>query len=1126
MKKSLLLLVIFASVLLPAQSVLSGKAQVKSGKGIIGTTPFLPQYSLTVTVGGTGTVTASPIATGGANLNCPPQCTVAYGTGTTVTLSENPGTGQTFSGWGGACSGGASTCTLVMSGNQSVTASFSGGGGGGGPTAYDARIDSCNYLDTWGKAGSPNNCSLNASCSSVCDPSAANGHASALLHYVGGPSDPLPFFPVNDTGGPGGTSRGWQNNTWIDPDSNAYYVWVTDNQPAHVNGTSAIQSHTLGSDGGYDAWNNDSTLLTTVTTSGVQLLFHVIPSRIHAQTVTPTNPGVIVSQIKSGNPDPTHFDSSAADVFPRSALDANNILYELQPTLIQQLTINMPTSGGIPTGADTITRSTVVDFTSDAHGACSVLPPGYVSLWNGQGNVSSVIDAFTLASGGGPPWPGAFGITPGTPSQPVNSDTFILPTNNLTGSSAAIASVSSVGIVGTLVATTSLNAVVGESLDISGATGGGASYWNGNTFVLLTVNNSSFTYTFKTTSGSHPTSTTGTATWLVRVNSGYQATTAGTTGSAGHEPDWTQCPVLGTTCTDNTAVWTNIGPIGGQGPGFDIMNYRPGVGCTRCNTRTGRCFKGHGNYGATVTSVATAGGTSFTFTLATPETVYPTQTVTYTAGGDATFNGDYTVATIPGTNPVSSFTATGASHAAGSSANGTASEPWGQWLTDDASVCLLQNGTNCGTGGVVPFNDRMTLHGGSQPLDSRFGFVAPTGAGGLNTNWGTLNAPLSPVGNGSCNGSNSSNSQFLGVWNNSTVYGTTSSIVTYNGIFYKLIAKITGTGPFPTPDTDAAHWAYDSGLCYEYFNEWATGLIQPCNDLGPQYGCDSHQVTGFHFVYKGGRYFNHFYRHPNCQTVGSCPFGASTSYIGGPNPGYTPGFNLCSDVHPTYRNVGLKDVQPYLMPTSAQPSWPLFIGTTEVAMPCATYNWEVGYQNLAEVALVTPPGTSPGTPLVYRFGPNYNTGISTKFSIQSAIGDVSQDGAFLAFGSDFGNTRGDGTNVDATCEHQLRAQYQPAVGNSLTVGDDFFVLTENAVYTVVSCGGVTTPGTSCTYSGPVPDYSTHNTTGSASFCSPTSVSGNPLNPPCPGGAELEFVGQNSCKGDVAIIDLSSAHVTP
>jgi hypothetical protein len=68
-------------------------------------------YELNVTRTGTGTVTANPAGT-------------SFNAGTTVTLTAAAGTGYTFSGWSGACSGMSSTCQVTMNNDTSVSAAF------------------------------------------------------------------------------------------------------------------------------------------------------------------------------------------------------------------------------------------------------------------------------------------------------------------------------------------------------------------------------------------------------------------------------------------------------------------------------------------------------------------------------------------------------------------------------------------------------------------------------------------------------------------------------------------------------------------------------------------------------------------------------------------------------------------------------------------------------------------------------------------------------------------------------------------------------------------------------------------------------------------------------------------
>lgn len=84
------------------------------------TATFTAQHTLAVSKSGSGsgTVTSSP-----AGIDCGPTCSAAFGDGTSVSLTANPAAGSTFTGWGGDCSGSGS-CQLTMSGDHSVSASF------------------------------------------------------------------------------------------------------------------------------------------------------------------------------------------------------------------------------------------------------------------------------------------------------------------------------------------------------------------------------------------------------------------------------------------------------------------------------------------------------------------------------------------------------------------------------------------------------------------------------------------------------------------------------------------------------------------------------------------------------------------------------------------------------------------------------------------------------------------------------------------------------------------------------------------------------------------------------------------------------------------------------------------
>jgi uncharacterized repeat protein (TIGR02543 family) len=78
-------------------------------------------YTLAVTRAGSGggTVTSTP-----AGITCGGDCAEDYREGTAVTLTATPASGSVFAGWSGACSGQASTCSVTMTSDQSVTATF------------------------------------------------------------------------------------------------------------------------------------------------------------------------------------------------------------------------------------------------------------------------------------------------------------------------------------------------------------------------------------------------------------------------------------------------------------------------------------------------------------------------------------------------------------------------------------------------------------------------------------------------------------------------------------------------------------------------------------------------------------------------------------------------------------------------------------------------------------------------------------------------------------------------------------------------------------------------------------------------------------------------------------------
>jgi hypothetical protein len=79
---------------------------------------------LAVTIDSPGTDGLGENSVSGPGIDCPGACRSTYLPGTTLTLTATPAVGQRFTGWSGGGCGGTGTCTIVMSTDQSVTATF------------------------------------------------------------------------------------------------------------------------------------------------------------------------------------------------------------------------------------------------------------------------------------------------------------------------------------------------------------------------------------------------------------------------------------------------------------------------------------------------------------------------------------------------------------------------------------------------------------------------------------------------------------------------------------------------------------------------------------------------------------------------------------------------------------------------------------------------------------------------------------------------------------------------------------------------------------------------------------------------------------------------------------------
>ena len=90
-----------------------------ANRAVTATFDLIPDFTLTVTVSGSGTVSS-----GLAGILCVTgPCTTSVDPGTEVILTATPDSGSTFAGWGGACQG-LGQCNITMDADRSLTAIF------------------------------------------------------------------------------------------------------------------------------------------------------------------------------------------------------------------------------------------------------------------------------------------------------------------------------------------------------------------------------------------------------------------------------------------------------------------------------------------------------------------------------------------------------------------------------------------------------------------------------------------------------------------------------------------------------------------------------------------------------------------------------------------------------------------------------------------------------------------------------------------------------------------------------------------------------------------------------------------------------------------------------------------
>ena len=458
------------------------------------------------------------------------------------------------------------------------------GAGGGAPQTYPARTDACiiGYA-----AGDHTNC-VNG---------ATPGQAGSAMSFLGQTGDPMPWYQTAGTIDP-------VNTAVTDPDFGSYQVVLTSGAWGASTGMSAGPTATYNEQAGeFDPFSQDNSLLLIANNGGNWGLIALDVSLIHSKGCSPSTPCSVFTGISTRVTDTVCTNPSVSGTgcialngngsfsFSRSPSEPH-VIYELVGTgtgaqvQINKLLVTCPSGapGTWSTNPCTFSRTPYINFTSNTPANCSVLSSGYTSNapWTGAFSVAND-GSIGYAAGGAGDWAATTAY-----NNTAVRDAFIYPTVNNSSITISNAAVSGSGPY-TVTLTISRNlAASGYHIVVTGLK---PVAYNG-TFTSTAIGSNTVSYSLASNPGAC-TDCTGS----LPGSNAFQATSAGTTSSS--EVDWmTYCQAPGDMCpTDGTIPWTNIGKIGGQGPGFDLLFYNPASGCRRYNTMTGYILNGTGYSG-------------------------------------------------------------------------------------------------------------------------------------------------------------------------------------------------------------------------------------------------------------------------------------------------------------------------------------------------------------------------------------------------------------------------------------------------------------------------------------------------------------------------------------------------
>ncbi|MFZ3262448.1 MAG: hypothetical protein WA172_00470 [Terriglobales bacterium] len=844
------------------------------------------------------------------------------------------------------------------------------------------------------------------------------------------------------------------NTAITDPDFNSYQVMATSGTWGNSIGLGTIPTQTFNEQAGeWDPFSQDNSLLLVANNEGGYALVALDVSLIHAKSCAPQQPS-----------------------------PAPNTSCVVWTGISTNVSGDSCTQGSNGTGCTLLNSNGEFSF-SRAPGEAHVI---YELMGSGSGAQVQINKLLVTCPSGAP---GTWGS---------NSCSFArTPYVNFTSNSPANCSVLPAGF-------TSNSPWMGAfSVANDGTVGyvaGGAGDWQASMAYNYTVPVDAFVYPTMNNSSKNA----------------FQATTSGTSGTS--EPNWgTACNTAGSTCADGTITWTNIGKIGGQGPGFDVLYFSPTRGCRRLNTITGYILNGtneNADYPGTGGSVSAAGQMQ-------------------TDSVPALFNSCL--------NQFDSCTGNVCKPPSGSYSNYTTTGSPGN-MCSSCTQGQIGYCQSVATAGIGPLTDQGTLHDGGIKVNPRYLPWSPTGGGSSGGSF--VNQAESCRGSGS---SYTEESCFNYVWDVTTnIVRPEHTWVDWNG------TDINGQSDGHEIAGYNGNWKGG----FSQFHNYSEPNFPNVSDFNSTSNCDS--VLG------------------GSLSSGPCSIGSvdngmplllqsrSTGVTGAP-----------WDEHGADRVSNSTDTVPVFLFNTAVPAMGRTAGSGYPgSLP--GYNEITGMAT----QLVSGCSSTIATYCQYRFAHNWGTGSVPQFNGQNEQGMNSQDGILAAVASDVMGTRGSvspdwksaawtygvlinpvcssgctnamhssfqqmssagctaggtepsswpqtpgSTISDGSCTWEnvsgmygseqlpcngLRADILATAGATIYQNTNVFELSNSTIFRAVSCTPVA-PATSCSFpitEGTVPSWSGCSTFGSQ----------------CTDAAGIVFqnIGQNDCRTDVILVDLMSA----